>query len=112
MTGGGANWLKWMAVLGLALGVLVAAVLSVNHRRVGRVLDSYRGVPVYDNGLLFFRSYGRHYSPTCSRTSLASPASASHLWPATAAGSSPRRASRLGGCVWRQFQTRRSAGQR
>src|SRR5436189_6465271 len=33
-----------------------------NRSRVGNVLDSYQGVPVYDNGLLFFRSYGRHYS--------------------------------------------------
>lgn len=41
----------------------IAALLAWNARRVGRALDSYRGVPVYDNGLLFFRSYGRHYSP-------------------------------------------------
>ncbi len=34
-----------------------------NHSRVGTELDSYRGVQVYDNGLLFFGSHGRNYSP-------------------------------------------------
>ena len=29
---------------------------------VGRVLDRYRDVQVFDSGLLFFRSYGRHHS--------------------------------------------------
>ena len=38
-----------------------AVLLLWNNSRVGKVLDSYRGVPVYDNGLLYFRSYGRHY---------------------------------------------------
>lgn len=50
--------------IALAL-VLVAgdgALLCWNGQRVGQALDSYCGVPVYDNGLLFFRSYGRHYS--------------------------------------------------
>ena len=62
MTGNKGQRLKWLAVISLVLGVGVAAVLWGNHRRVGRALDSYRGVAVYDNGLLFFRSYGRHYS--------------------------------------------------
>ena len=62
MTGNTGQRLKWLAVISLVLGMGVAAVLWVNHRRVGRALDSYRGVAVYDNGLLFFRSYGRHYS--------------------------------------------------
>jgi hypothetical protein len=44
----------------MALGVAVLLVWSAS--RVGRVLDSYRGVPVYDNGLLFFQSHGKHYS--------------------------------------------------
>lgn len=39
-----------------------AALLIWNAKRVGSVLDEYRGVPVYDNGLLFFHSYGRHYA--------------------------------------------------
>lgn len=56
--------IKVKRLVGLAVAgfVLVATVLLVNHRRVGRVLDSYRGVPVYDNGLLFFRSYGKNYA--------------------------------------------------
>lgn len=39
-----------------------AALMFWNNHKVGRVLDTYRSVPVYDNGLLFFRSYGRHYA--------------------------------------------------
>lgn len=42
--------------------VLAVLLVSANNQRVGRVLDAYRGVNVYDNGLLFFRSYGRHYA--------------------------------------------------
>jgi surface antigen len=38
-----------------------AGLLIWNSRKVGTVLDSYRGVPVYDNGLLFFHSYGKNY---------------------------------------------------
>jgi surface antigen len=62
VTGTKAKWLKWLAAVGLVFGLVAAGVLRVNHGRVGRALDSHRGVPVYDNGLLFFRSYGRHYS--------------------------------------------------
>ena len=53
---------KILASVLLALGAAVALLLFWNQRSVGRVLDSYRGVPVYDNGLLFFRSYGKNYS--------------------------------------------------
>jgi len=41
---------------------LLVGLLIYNHRRVGTVLDSYRGVPVYDNGLLFFRGHGKNYA--------------------------------------------------
>jgi hypothetical protein len=61
MTRPTARWLRWLVVAAVLLGAAGVAVLWVNHRQVGRVLDSYRGVSVYDNGLLFFRSYGRHY---------------------------------------------------
>ena len=51
----------------LVLCALAASAITVlllwNNARVGKVLDSYRGIPVYDNGLLYFRSYGKHYSP-------------------------------------------------
>lgn len=40
----------------LLVGFLGGAFFVYNQGRVGKVLDSYRGVPVYDNGLLFFRS--------------------------------------------------------
>lgn len=46
----------------LAIVSGIAALLFWNSQKVGKVLDNYRGVPVYDNGLLFFRSYGKNYS--------------------------------------------------
>jgi len=46
----------------LLLGISFGGLLAYNHGRVGRVLDSYTKVAVYDNGLLFFRSYGKHYA--------------------------------------------------
>jgi hypothetical protein len=54
---------KILAGLLLGLGLAVALLLFWNSRRVGKALDRYRDVPVYDNGLLYFRSYGRNYSP-------------------------------------------------
>lgn len=56
------NRFKILASALLLIGAAAALLLFWNHRSVGRVLDSYRGVPVYDNGLLFFRSYGKNYS--------------------------------------------------
>jgi surface antigen len=49
-------------VAGSTLTGLLAAMLIWDARQVGQALDNYRGVPVYDNGLLFFRSHGRHYA--------------------------------------------------
>ncbi len=40
----------------------VGMLLIWDYWKTGKVLDSYRGVQVCDNGLLFFRSHGRHYS--------------------------------------------------
>ena len=37
------------------------ALLELSKKN-GRLLDSYKGVPVYENGLLFFRSQGKNYS--------------------------------------------------
>jgi hypothetical protein len=44
-----------------AVAAVIGVLLLWNKSRVGKALDSYRGVPVYDNGLLYFQSYGRHY---------------------------------------------------
>jgi hypothetical protein len=49
-------------LIGTFVGVAVATLLLWNHYKVGTVLDSYRGVPVYDKGVLFFRSHGKHFS--------------------------------------------------
>lgn len=46
----------------LILCISLAGILGYDARHVGAALDNYRSVPVYDNGLLFFRSYGRHYA--------------------------------------------------
>ena len=47
----------------LVLGAVLAVLFFWNSRRVGKILDNYCNVLVYDNGLLYFRSYGRNYSP-------------------------------------------------
>jgi hypothetical protein len=56
-----AKLLRFLPIATFA-AVALASLLLWNHSKVGKVLDTYRGVPVYDNGLLFFRSYGKHYS--------------------------------------------------
>jgi len=48
-------------LLALAASAIVA-LLVWNNFKVGKPLDTYRSVPVYDNGLLYFRSYGKHYA--------------------------------------------------
>ena len=50
------------SILFLLAAVAIVALLAWNNFKVGKVLDTYRRVPVYDNGLLFFRSYGKHYA--------------------------------------------------
>jgi hypothetical protein len=50
----------WKSAFLLTAGIV--GLYFWNAQRVGKALDCYRNVPVYDNGLLFFRSYGRHYS--------------------------------------------------
>lgn len=48
----------WIVAGALGSAIALAVVLVwANDRRVGRVLDTYRGVNVNDNGLVFFRSY-------------------------------------------------------
>ena len=47
---------------GIILLTATAVLFIWNAQKVGKTLDSYRDVPVYDNGLLFFRSYGKHYA--------------------------------------------------
>ena len=42
--------------------LFACVLLYYSGQRVGKTIDSYRGVSVYDNGLLFFRSYGKNYS--------------------------------------------------
>ena len=54
---------RWALTLAASGAALIIAVLCYNSARVGKVIDSYRGVQVYDNGLLYFRSYGKHYGP-------------------------------------------------
>jgi surface antigen len=54
---------KWKLIFfGLALGILVAAAIAWNDRNTGVVIDQYKGVEIYDNGPLAFKSHGRHYS--------------------------------------------------
>lgn len=45
----------------LICACVLIIILFFDSRKIGKELDSYQGVPVYYNGLLFFRSYGRNY---------------------------------------------------
>lgn len=49
-------------IVGSILAGVIIVLLFCDSRKIGKELDSYRGVPVYNNGLLFFRSYGKNYS--------------------------------------------------
>ena len=44
-------------------GILLAGFLWIAARRAGVPVGSYKGVVIYDNGPLVFKSHGRHYSP-------------------------------------------------
>lgn len=48
----------FLATLFLGLGLFYIREMS----KIGTEVDSYKGVPVYYNGLLYTRSYGKHYS--------------------------------------------------
>jgi surface antigen len=52
------------ALVGAVLAAIAAAVLWFNARNVGVAIDSYKGVPIYDNGPLVYKSHGRNYSPS------------------------------------------------
>lgn len=41
---------------------MIAGALWFNARHSGVAIDSYKGVAIYDNGPLTFKSHGRHYS--------------------------------------------------
>src|SRR4051812_4334378 len=59
------RFFKRKAVIALA-GLLIALVVGVfvfNTKVAGVPIDNYKGVFVYDNGPLVFKSHGRHYSP-------------------------------------------------
>jgi surface antigen len=49
-------------ILGSIFAGLIIVLLFCDSQKVGRELDRYHGVPVYYNGLLFFRGYGKNYS--------------------------------------------------
>jgi surface antigen len=44
------------------LVALALGILWVNGQHSGEVVDRYKGVAIYDNGPLVFKSHGRHYS--------------------------------------------------
>jgi len=56
--------LIWTAGICIVCIVLTAAVVigAVNESTVGAKLDAYRGVAVYDNGLIYSQSHGRHFA--------------------------------------------------
>ena len=54
--------MKLIIGIPLTVGLTIGTLFFWNSQKTGRVLDSYKSVPVYDNGLFFFRSYGKNYS--------------------------------------------------
>jgi len=53
---------KFLIAVSIVFGVAIASLFFWNSQKIGRELDSYKGVSIYDNGLLFFCSYGKNYS--------------------------------------------------
>lgn len=47
---------------GLVLPAAILSIAATVESRVGRKLDSYRKVAVYDNGLIYSQSHGRHHA--------------------------------------------------
>lgn len=41
--------------------LIIGVLFLFDALKIGSTVDSYKGVPVYYNGILFFRSHGRHY---------------------------------------------------
>lgn len=37
--------------------------MFVNTLEIGTIVASYKRIPVYENGIMFFRSQGKHYAP-------------------------------------------------
>jgi surface antigen len=54
--------IRKILIIGVTFAGAVSIILFSDSRKIGEDLDSYRGVHVYYNGLLFFRSYGKNYS--------------------------------------------------
>ena len=42
--------------------LLIILILGTDRFFIGRKIDSYMDVPVYYNGLIFYKSYGKNYS--------------------------------------------------
>ncbi len=55
---------KLTASVALLLTCGAIVLLVLDKRNAGRILDTYKGVAVYDNGPLISKSHGRHYSPS------------------------------------------------
>lgn len=54
-------------IIGISLFILVVLIggllyLYNDSKKIGQEIDSYKGVPVYHNGILYTRSYGKNYS--------------------------------------------------
>jgi len=53
---------KLFISVAVALVLILASLFVWNGQKTGRVIDSYKKVPVYDNGLFFWRSHGKNYA--------------------------------------------------
>jgi len=53
---------KKLVVIVSILIVMLFGFLIYDNMQIGRELDSYRGVAVYYNGIIYIRSHGQHFS--------------------------------------------------
>lgn len=51
-----------LKVLGIAILAVLIIFLVYDRTQVGNKIDSYKGVEVYYNGVIFTNTYGRHFS--------------------------------------------------
>ena len=48
----------------VVIGAIVGGVFLFNSKSAVVVIDSYKGVAIYDNGPIISKSHGRHYGPS------------------------------------------------
>jgi len=55
------SFIKFSLILLLLISLGIAGTFVWDYARIGKVIDSYKGVAVYHNGYSYTKDYGRHY---------------------------------------------------